>query len=47
MWRNRAVVHGPTFLELLDREDIDARVVFVDAWTSIGGSQFIDSQRQR
>jgi pimeloyl-ACP methyl ester carboxylesterase len=42
MWRNRAAFR-PTFLELLDREDIDARVVFVDAWTSVGGSQFIDS----
>ena len=42
MWRNRAAFR-PTFLELLDREEIDARVVFVDAWTSVGGSQFIDS----
>ena len=42
MWRNR-VAFRPTFLELLDREDIDARVVFVDAFTSVGGSQFVDS----
>jgi len=42
MWRNRAAFR-PTFLELLDRADIDARVVFVDAWTSVGGSQFVDS----
>ena len=42
MWRNRAAFR-PTFLELLEREDIDARVVFVDAFTSVGGSQFVDS----
>src|SRR6185436_3466134 len=42
MWRNRAAFR-PTFLELLDDADIDARVVFVDAWTSVGGSQFVDS----
>ena len=42
MWRNRAVFR-PTFLELLDTADVDARVVFVDAWTSVGGSQFVDS----
>ncbi|MBA2383103.1 MAG: enterochelin esterase [Actinobacteria bacterium] len=42
MWRNRAAFR-PTFLELLDEADIDARVVFVDAWTSVGGSQFVDS----
>jgi pimeloyl-ACP methyl ester carboxylesterase len=42
MWRNRAAFR-PTFLELLDREDADARVVFVDAFTSVGGSQFVDS----
>ena len=33
----------PTFLELLDEADVDARVVLVDAWTSVGGSQFVDS----
>jgi pimeloyl-ACP methyl ester carboxylesterase len=42
MWRNRAAFR-PTFLELLDRERIDARVVFVDTWTSLGGSQYVDS----
>ena len=42
MWCNRAAFR-PTFLELLDREDVDARVVFVDAFTSVGGSQFVDS----
>jgi pimeloyl-ACP methyl ester carboxylesterase len=42
MWRNR-VPFRPTFLELLDDADIDARVVLVDAWTSVGGSQFVDS----
>jgi pimeloyl-ACP methyl ester carboxylesterase len=42
MWRNR-LAFRPTFLELLDREQINARVVFVDAWTSLGGSQFVDS----
>ena len=41
MWRNRAALR-PTFLELLDDADIDARVVFVDAFTSVGGSQFVD-----
>jgi pimeloyl-ACP methyl ester carboxylesterase len=42
MWRNRTAFR-PTFLELLDDAEIDARVVFVDAWTSVGGSQFVDS----
>ena len=42
MWRNRAAFR-PTFLELLDEAEIDARIVFVDAWTSVGGSQFVDS----
>src|SRR6201997_3321162 len=47
MWRNRAAFR-PTALELVDRLFADegcppARVVFVDAWTSFGGSQFIDS----
>ncbi|NUT55720.1 MAG: alpha/beta hydrolase [Thermoleophilia bacterium] len=42
MWRNRAAFR-PTFLELLDREDVNARIVFVDAFTSVGGSQFVDS----
>jgi pimeloyl-ACP methyl ester carboxylesterase len=43
MWRNRAPFRA-TFLELLDDADVDARVVFVDAWTSVGGSQFVDSK---
>ena len=42
MWRNRTAFR-PTIFELLDREQIDARIVFVDAWTSVGGSQFVDS----
>lgn len=42
MWRNRAAFR-PTFLELLDDDELDARVVLVDAWTSVGGSQFVDS----
>jgi pimeloyl-ACP methyl ester carboxylesterase len=42
MWRNRTAFR-PTFLELLDEADADARVVLVDAWTSVGGSQFVDS----
>jgi pimeloyl-ACP methyl ester carboxylesterase len=42
MWRNRAAFR-PTFLELLDDAGIDARVVLIDAFTSVGGSQFVDS----
>jgi hypothetical protein len=47
MWANR-VPYEPTFLERLDHhfatgECPDAIVVLVDAWTSFGGSQFIDS----
>jgi S-formylglutathione hydrolase FrmB len=47
MWRNRSAFR-PNVLELVDRlfaEDgcPPARVVFVDAWTSYGGSQFVDS----
>ena len=47
MWRNRSAFR-PTLLELVDRlfgEEAcpPARVVFVDAWTSLGGSQFLDS----
>ena len=47
MWRNRAAFR-PTPLELVDALFADdgcppARVVFVDAWTSYGGSQFLDS----
>jgi hypothetical protein len=47
MWRNRSAFR-PTVLELLDRLFADegcppALVVLVDAWTSYGGSQFLDS----
>jgi hypothetical protein len=47
MWANR-VAFEPTFLERLDHlfaggNAPDAVVVMVDAWTSYGGSQFIDS----
>ncbi|HVM56466.1 MAG TPA: alpha/beta hydrolase-fold protein, partial [Gaiellaceae bacterium] len=47
MWRNRSAFR-PTVPELVDRLFADdgcppALVVFVDAWTSLGGSQFLDS----
>ena len=47
MWRNRSAFR-PSVVELVDRlfaeEDCPpALVVFVDAWTSYGGSQFVDS----
>ena len=47
MWRNRDAFR-PSFLELIDelfaRGDAPpAIVVLVDCWTSIGGSQFVDS----
>jgi pimeloyl-ACP methyl ester carboxylesterase len=47
MWRNRSAFR-PTLLELVDRLFAEegcppARVVFVDCWTSYGGSQFLDS----
>jgi S-formylglutathione hydrolase FrmB len=47
MWRNRTAFR-PNVLELVDALFADdggppARVVFVDAWTSYGGSQFLDS----
>jgi hypothetical protein len=47
MWRNRSAFR-PNVVELVDRLFADegcppARVVFVDAWTSYGGSQFVDS----
>lgn len=47
MWRNRSAFR-PTFPELLDH-DFDmgtiqrCLVCFVDCWTSLGGSQFLDS----
>ena len=42
MWRNRSAFR-PTVLELIDDLQARARVVFVDCWTSLGGSQFLDS----
>jgi len=42
MWRNRSAFR-PTFVELVDELAAPCVVVFVDAWTSLGGSQFIDS----
>jgi S-formylglutathione hydrolase FrmB len=47
MWRNRTAFR-PSFPELVDRLFAEegcppALVVFVDAWTSYGGSQFLDS----
>jgi S-formylglutathione hydrolase FrmB len=47
MWRNRSAFR-PNVLELVDRLFAEegcppALVVFVDAWTSYGGSQFLDS----
>jgi len=47
MWRNRSAFR-PTVPELVDRLFAEegcppALVVFVDAWTSVGGSQFLDS----
>jgi hypothetical protein len=33
----------PTFPELLDRAGLECVVVLVDTWTSVGGSQFVDS----
>ena len=47
MWANRTMFE-PTFIERLDHMFAtggcpDAIVVLVDAWTSYGGSQFIDS----
>jgi S-formylglutathione hydrolase FrmB len=42
MWRNRSAFR-PTVLELIDDLRAPARIVFVDCWTSLGGSQFLDS----
>jgi S-formylglutathione hydrolase FrmB len=47
MWRNRWAFR-PSVIELVDSLFADssvppAIVVFVDAWTSLGGSQFLDS----
>jgi hypothetical protein len=42
MWRNRQAFR-PTFPELLDQAAPPCVVVLVDTWTSVGGSQFVDS----
>ncbi|HEX5038528.1 MAG TPA: alpha/beta hydrolase-fold protein [Candidatus Limnocylindria bacterium] len=47
MWKNRRAFQ-PTVVEAIDDwfaapDAVPALVVFVDAWTSLGGSQFIDS----
>ena len=42
MWRNR-LPFRPTFPELLDTAALPCVVVLVDTWTSVGGSQFVDS----
>jgi Putative esterase len=42
MWRNRQPFR-PTYPELLERAAPECIVVFVDTWTSVGGSQFVDS----
>jgi hypothetical protein len=47
MWRGRAAFR-PNYLELADdlfarEQALPAIVVFVDAWTSLGGSQFLNS----
>src|SRR5918995_1664884 len=47
MWRNRKAF-APTVLEWVEKcfprpDTTPAIVVFVDAWTSYGGSQFVDS----
>ncbi len=48
MWRNRAAFGVKTYPELVDElfaagEAPPCIVVWVDAWTSLGGSQFVDS----
>ena len=42
MWRNRSAFRR-NFPELLDELAPDCVVAFVDTWTSVGGSQFVDS----
>ena len=42
MWWNRISMR-PTYPELVDRLAPECVVVLVDAWTSLGGSQFVDS----
>jgi hypothetical protein len=42
MWRNRTPFRR-TYPELLDELAPECVVVFADTWTSVGGSQFVDS----
>jgi len=42
MWWNRVSMR-PTYPELVDKLAPECIVVLVDAWTSLGGSQFLDS----
>ena len=42
MWRNRAAFR-PNYPELVDALAPECVVVFADTWTSVGGSQFVDS----
>jgi enterochelin esterase-like enzyme len=42
MWRNRAALR-PNVLELVDEAGLECVIAFVDCWTSLGGSQFLDS----
>jgi S-formylglutathione hydrolase FrmB len=42
MWWNRVSMR-PTYPEMVDKLAPECIVVLVDAWTSLGGSQFIDS----
>jgi S-formylglutathione hydrolase FrmB len=42
MWRNRAALR-PNVLELVDEAGLESVIAFVDCWTSLGGSQFLDS----
>jgi hypothetical protein len=42
MWSSRLPFRA-TFPELLDESGPEAAVVLVDAWTSLGGSQYVDS----
>jgi S-formylglutathione hydrolase FrmB len=42
MWRNRAALR-PNVLELIDEAGLESVIAFVDCWTSLGGSQFLDS----
>jgi putative esterase len=42
MWRNRVPLRA-TFPELLDAAALPCIVILVDTWTSVGGSQFVDS----